>query len=222
MVFEANSTLLGGKVRDSRFRIGAGSVEYAADLASEVERRYSMKDHHLALKVRALDRALFQAIFRVKWGPLDRLMRVATVVGSAGALWGMVAAVAFILGGFEIPDLLVPWVAVAGSWFAAEGAKHLFDRARPHISDTELAPLIKTPSSSSFPSGHSAAAAAGVLTLSAIYPAFTAAFVICGLLVALSRVYLGVHYPFDVLAGALIGTATATAILALQWVSPLF
>jgi len=103
---------------------------------------------------------------------------------------------------------------VALSWTLAEGAKYLFNRARPLIDDTEMAPLIKTPSSSSFPSGHSATAAAGALTLSAVYPSFAPTLVLSGFLVALSRIYLGVHYPFDVLAGMLIGAVTAGAVLA--------
>ena len=78
-----------------------------------------------------------------------------------------------------------------------------------------MAPLIKTPSSSSFPSGHSATAAAGALTLSVIYPSLALVFLASGLLVALSRVYLGVHYPFDVLAGAIIGALVAVPLLAL-------
>jgi undecaprenyl-diphosphatase len=189
-----------------------------------------LKDHHLALKIRDLDRALFRAIFRFKWAPFTRLMRAFTIAGTAGALWGLFAAAALLVlvvaaGRVEpstlVSCLLVPWTAVAGSWFVAEGAKHLFDRARPFIRDTEVAPLIKTPSSSSFPSGHSATAAAGAITLSAAYPALAPAFVLAALLVALSRIYLGVHYPFDVLAGFLIGTATAATVLVAAGLLPL-
>ena len=169
---------------------------------------------NLAHKIRDLDRALFRAIFRVKWTLLTAVLRAFTVAGTAGALWGFLAAAAFLLTGLRPSHLLIPWVAVAASWTLAEGVKYLFNRARPYISDTEIAPLIKTPSSSSFPSGHSATAAAGALTLSAVYPSFSPALLLSGFLVALSRIYLGVHYPFDVLAGLLIGAATAGGVLA--------
>jgi undecaprenyl-diphosphatase len=131
----------------------------------------------IARRIRDLDRALFRAVFGIKWTPLTSLMRAFTVAGTAGALWGCLAAIAFLLTGFEPSRLLIPWVAVAASWTAAEGAKYLFNRARPFIWDSEIAPLIKTPSSSSFPSGHSATAAAGALTLSFLYPPFAPALV---------------------------------------------
>jgi undecaprenyl-diphosphatase len=179
-----------------------------------MERPKTLKN--LVPRIVDFDRALFRAIFRFKWTPFTSLMRAFTVAGKAGALWAVISALAFLVAGLEPYDLLlVPWAAVAVSWTVAEGAKHLFKRARPLIYDTEIFPLIKTPSSSSFPSGHSATAAAGVLTLSAVYPSFAAALIFSGFLVAFSRVYLGVHYPFDVLAGIFIGTATAATVLAL-------
>ncbi len=170
---------------------------------------------NLVSRIRDADRALFRVIFRAKWATLTTIMQAFTVAGRSGALWGVIAALAFPASGFEPYNLLVPWAAVAISWTLAEAAKYLFNRARPFISNTEIAPLIKTPSSSSFPSGHSATAAAGAITLSAIYPAFAPAFVLSGVLVALSRIYLGVHYPLDVLAGVLIGTTTAATVLVL-------
>jgi undecaprenyl-diphosphatase len=170
----------------------------------------------IARRIRDLDRALFRVVFGIKWAPLTSLMRAFTVVGTAGALWGCLAAGAFLLTGLVPSRLLIPWIAVAASWTVAEGAKYLFNRARPFIWDTEIAPLIKTPSSSSFPSGHSATAAAGALTLSFLYPPFTPALVPAGLLVVISRVYLGVHFPIDVLAGVAIGAATSAGVLAVS------
>jgi undecaprenyl-diphosphatase len=168
----------------------------------------------IARRVRYLDRALFRTVFGVKWAPLTSVMRAFTVAGTAGTLWGFLAAVGFVLTGFEPLRLLIPWTAIAASWTVAEGAKYLFNRTRPFLWDTEIAPLIKTPSSSSFPSGHSATAAAGAITLSVIYPPFAPVLVLAALLVVLSRVYLGVHFPFDVLAGVAIGTATSAVVLA--------
>jgi undecaprenyl-diphosphatase len=168
----------------------------------------------VARRVRDLDRALFRAVFGVKWAPLTSVMRAFTVAGTAGALWGFLAAAAFLLTGLEPSRLLIPWIAIAASWTVAEGAKYLFDRARPFLWDKEIAPLIRTPSSSSFPSGHSATAAAGAVTLSVLYPPFAPVLVLAGLLVVLSRVYLGVHFPFDVLAGIVIGITTSAVVLA--------
>jgi undecaprenyl-diphosphatase len=167
----------------------------------------------VARRVRDLDRALFRSIFGVKWAPLTSVMRAFTVAGTAGALWGFLAAVGFLLTGLEPSRLLIPWTAVATSWTVAEGAKYLFDRTRPFLWDTEIAPLIKTPSSSSFPSGHSATAAAGAITLSVLYPPLTPVLALAALFVVLSRVYLGVHFPFDVLAGIAIGTTTSVVVL---------
>jgi undecaprenyl-diphosphatase len=169
----------------------------------------------LVLRIRDADRALFRTIFRVKWTPLTPIMRAFHRCGEGRSAVGRVRFLAYLATGFETYNLLVPWTAVAVSWVIAEGAKFLFNRARPFIRDTEIAPLIKTPSSSSFPSGHSATAGAGAITLSVIYPTFAPALILSGFLVALSRIYLGVHYPFDVLAGVLIGTATAAVVLVL-------
>ena len=91
------------------------------------------------------------------------------------------------------------------------GVKPLGRRRRPDRAAKEVpvARHVRMPSSTSFPSGHSAAAFAFATGVGALLP--PAAIPLRGLaaLVAYSRVHTGVHYPGDVVAGALIGTALA-------------
>lgn len=67
----------------------------------------------------------------------------------------------------------------------------------------------------SFPSGHAAMAAMGAVVLGSYYPRRRIPLAILVILVALSRIYLGVHYPVDVIVGALIGSAIAW--LTVKW-----
>jgi membrane-associated phospholipid phosphatase len=79
-------------------------------------------------------------------------------------------------------------------------------RRRPNLGD--LPPLTGTPTGLSFPSAHAATAFAGALAYSRLgVPAVPLYALASGL--AYSRLYLGVHYPSDILAGALLGTVLA-------------
>jgi undecaprenyl-diphosphatase len=118
--------------------------------------------------------------------------------------------------------------------------KNLFDRPRPFnlespgwwLQDFVYPNLIAKPDSLSFPSGHSAASFAGAVAwLLASRKAWagnkTRYFSILGLalavLVAFSRVYLGVHYTTDIFAGALVGTACALlSLLMFRLLEPLY
>jgi undecaprenyl-diphosphatase len=105
-------------------------------------------------------------------------------------------------------------VASLGGGVLSEGLKRVFARARP-----DIVPHLVTVESLSFPSGHSMAAAVIYLTLGALLARFTARrrvrVYILGIslgltfLIGITRVYLGVHYPTDVLAGWAAGLAWA-------------
>ncbi len=86
-------------------------------------------------------------------------------------------------------------------------------RPRPCAVESAIQNSVAPLDQFSFPSGHTLHAAAFSMVLTEYYPAFLILVLPFTLLVALSRVVLGLHYPTDVLVGALLGTLLAYAIL---------
>lgn len=113
------------------------------------------------------------------------------------------------------PTPLLAAVALLLASSASSALKDLFDRVRPPLADHAIGALVAVPADPSFPSGHAASAFAAAGVVAALHPRLRAAALGLAALVAVSRVYLGVHYPSDVLAGAVLGLAIAAAVTAL-------
>lgn len=152
------------------------------------------------------------------WGPmwLEEAMRDVTAMGSFTILgFVLIVAVLFLsLSGKGRTAIFVAF-AVIGGTIVSTGLKIVFDRPRP---DVEAVTRVFT---ASFPSGHATVSAVVYLTLGLLLAEATSnrgrQFYFIGLgvfmtlAVGISRIYIGVHYPTDVIAGWSLGTAWALA-----------
>jgi undecaprenyl-diphosphatase len=148
------------------------------------------------------------------------LLQAAKDVSALGG-YSVLTLIILSVGGFlllarKYGALLLMLAATLGGWALSSWLKRLFDRPRP----TAVQPLVEV-ASASFPSGHSMISAAVYLTLGALLARLVAKHslklyfilvaVVIALLVGTTRVYLGVHYPTDVLGGWSAGLVWALA-----------
>ncbi|WP_226037435.1 phosphatase PAP2 family protein [Aquibacillus saliphilus] len=178
----------------------------------------------LAREIRTFDSAIIDLLKTIETDTLDQLMIVITELGSVWFLTTLSILVILILW-FAAKDkwgITTFIVAVAGGGTISKVLKHYYNRERPSI-NPEIDAI-----GYSFPSGHSMGSlifygfaiyfVARSKWSKAVKWSFAILSIILIFLIGISRVYLGAHFPSDVLAGYLAGTVWMTlCILALEW-----
>jgi diacylglycerol kinase family enzyme/membrane-associated phospholipid phosphatase len=175
------------------------------------------KNGSLLCKAEILDRALIARLASVDSPILDHVLPRLSRAADHSVLW---IAIALGLGATRnkwarraaLRGLASIAIASATSNLAAKG---LARRTRPEFQMPILRRLLPLPRTSSFPSGHSASAAAFATGVALEVPRLAIPVGAMALAVGTSRVVVGVHYPSDVLAGFALGTAAGT--LTLRW-----
>jgi undecaprenyl-diphosphatase len=168
-------------------------------------------DERLVDAAPALEHPLLTALFVLlsAWWVKGPLL---VGLGLGCDLWRRRAPLAFLAAG----------AAVLATSLLVTPLKELFGRARPPEADPGLGSVVATPDNASFPSGHSATAFAAATAIAILSPRMRPFALGLAAAVALSRVYLRVHFPLDVVAGALLGAGLGAlaALTALRLARP--
>ena len=142
---------------------------------------------------------------RAPW--LDAVFTLFTHLGDAGFLWIVLGVILFCIPRTRKMGTAALLALVMGFLCTNVVLKHLVARPRPWLDVAGLVPLVQEGDPNSFPSGHTCAAFAFAAAGLGTFPAkWAKVLALAGaVLMGFSRLYVGVHYPTDVLAGAAVG-----------------
>jgi membrane-associated phospholipid phosphatase len=166
-------------------------------------------------EINGVDKAVYAAIAEFPTPRLDGAMRRVSTAANYSRLWMAEALLLSALGPRGRRAAVTGLASIAVSSAAVNlVAKPLAGRARPDRTTDPRAAVrqVRMPRSRSFPSGHAASAVAFASGASRILPQAGIPLRTMAALVAYSRVHTGVHYPGDVVAGAVIGSACADVV----------
>jgi undecaprenyl-diphosphatase len=145
----------------------------------------------------------------VHW--LDDFFVALSHIGSYGMVWLLVAALAVLV--WRRPAIFMYVLAAdVVADVLSYGLRVAIGRDRPPVRFSEPRPLVHVPANPSFPSGHATTSFACAAVLAWLTPLPKVPLFALAALIAFSRVYNGVHYPLDVLGGAVLGLLVATAL----------
>ena len=142
---------------------------------------------------------------------LDKIMILITHMGTKGIIWILVGVILLLFKKTRKCGLTVLIALLFSLIVGNILLKNIVARPRPCWIDETINMLIAVPKDYSFPSGHTFASFAAAVSVFLYYKKAGTAAVILAFLIGFSRLYLFVHFPTDVLSGAVLGICAAFA-----------
>lgn len=143
---------------------------------------------------------------------LTPIFKFITHLGDEGYVWIAIAVLLLFVKNYRKVGLMVGGSLLGSLLFNNMIVKNIVARPRPYRMMEELTILIPEPGEYSFPSGHTSSSfAAGVVLYLMLPKKYGIPAMVLAFLIGISRLYVGVHYPTDVLGGMVMGTLLAVA-----------
>lgn len=158
------------------------------------------------LYINAFDEYIIRAVTSLRNPLLTQIMTFITNLGYWGIFWIILGIGLSIIRKTRTIGILLLISVLLSGLINDLILKNIFSRNRPFIDLSWLTPLINKPIDYSFPSGHSFCSFACAYVVFSYNKKIGIFAYILAFLIAFSRIYLGVHYPTDVIAGMLFGT----------------
>lgn len=146
---------------------------------------------------------------------LTPILKAITTLGNAGLIWILVSVIMLIPKKTRKAGIISLMALMCSYLVNNVFLKNVVARMRPFDRFKEIIPLVARPTDYSFPSGHTACAFASSVTFIGNLPKrYGVAFMVFAVIMALSRLYVGVHYPTDVIVGLISGAVMG---MVAQW-----
>lgn len=157
-------------------------------------------------RIQNFDNSILLYINDKKHGQImNKIMLGFTYMGNGGTIWIIIAAFLLIDKTNRMAGAAVILTLIISTIIGQGIIKHIVRRRRPCNNRENGDLLIRKPLDYSFPSGHTLSSFAAAQVLSVYFTKYEMIFLIIAFFIALSRIYLQVHYPTDIIAGIVLG-----------------
>lgn len=160
-----------------------------------------------------VDYGILHALQTIRTPLWDAVFRLITSLGDGGFIWILLSALLLIRKDTRRTGILCVLALLGSLLINNIILKNMVARMRPFDRYEDLIPLVARPQDFSFPSGHTGSSFAAAVVMFLNLPRkWGIPAIILAVVIAFSRLYVGVHYPSDVLAGMVTGTAIAVGV----------